>query len=58
MNKLTKTALTVIDRRADQIGGEIVIQHKLSMSRLDKMLKSLPAGRTKLQVILTMERLA
>jgi hypothetical protein len=58
MNKLTKAALTVIDRRADQIGGEIVIRHKLAMCRLDKMLKSLPAGRTKLQVILTMERLA
>jgi hypothetical protein len=26
MNKLTKAALTVIDRRADQIGGEIVIR--------------------------------
>jgi len=58
MNALTRAARTVIDRPVEEVLGEIIISHKLSMSRLEKMLKSLPAGRTKLQVIVAMERLA
>jgi hypothetical protein len=58
MNALTKAARSVIDRPVEEVIGEIVIRHKLSMSRLEKMLRSLPAGRTKLQVIMAMERLA
>src|SRR5882724_7587614 len=66
MNSLTKAARSVIDRPVEEVIGEIVVRHKLSMSRLDKlsmsrlekMLRSLPAGRTELQVIMAMERLA
>jgi hypothetical protein len=58
MNALTKAARSIIDRPVEEVIGEIVIRHKRSMSRLEKMLRSLPAGRTKLQVIMAMERLA
>ena len=58
MNALTKAARSVIDRPVEEVIGEIVVRHKLSMARLEKMLTKLPPGRTYLQTVLTMERLA